>query len=227
MEMQMIFGAAPSVANFDQLSNTLVEIAAVLSAVPRGLISRTLDDIMVVAPEGTRIAEKYGDCFKSICKKKTNVLLAENCPLSKKAFKMQKRGVVLGVGFDSTRQEWFLTREKAEKIKNRILPFLGNSHTNLKEIQKIMGTVNNLALICPFLKFYKFAGNQLLGKFAGNEDLVLPIPNLVKEDLVVCVKVAPARLPLQLSTFFLMQLVPNSLFIEGTESTRTKKTIGG
>jgi hypothetical protein len=53
-----------------------------------------------------------------------------------------------------------------------------------------MGTVNNLALICPFLKFYKFAGNQLLGKFAGNEDLVLPIPRLVKDDLVVCVKVA-------------------------------------
>jgi hypothetical protein len=117
------------------------------------------------------------------------VLLADNCPKSKKAFELQKRGVVLGVGFDSTRQEWFYTKAKADKIKNVILPFLRKTHTSLKEMQRIMGMVNNMALIIPFLKFYKFAGNQLMGKFAGNEELVLAIPSRVKEDLLVCMKV--------------------------------------
>jgi hypothetical protein len=53
-----------------------------------------------------------------------------------------------------------------------------------------MGMVNNMALIIPFLKFYKFAGNQLLGRFAGDEGMVLAIPSRVKEDLLVCAKVA-------------------------------------
>jgi hypothetical protein len=87
-------------------------------------------------------------------------------------------------------KEWFYTKAKADKIKIAILPFLRITHTNLKEVQKIMGMVNNMALIIPFLKFYKFAGNQLMGRFAGIEELVLAMPSRVKEDLLVCVKVA-------------------------------------
>jgi predicted RNA-binding protein with PUA domain len=67
-----------------------------------------------VSPVGTNFAEKFGTAFKALCKK-TNVLLAENCPKNEKAFELQKTGIVLGIGFKSKSQEWFLKRKKSEK----------------------------------------------------------------------------------------------------------------
>jgi hypothetical protein len=189
LETQMIFGASPSVSNFDQLSNTLVEIVVASEGIPRRLVNRTLDDISIVSPKDSNFAMVFGTAFKELCKK-TNVLLAENCPKNEKAFELQKKGIVLGIGFNSASQEWFLTRKKSEKIRLQIQATCGKGYSNLKDWQKTMGQVNNLALMAPFLKFFKFSGNQLLGAFSGNEDIVLKIPDNVKEDLKVCAKVA-------------------------------------
>jgi hypothetical protein len=193
LETQMIFGASPSVANFDQLSNTLVEITTARAKIPRRLVNRTLDDITVVAPEGTKFAEDFGATFKKLCKN-TNVLLAENCPKNEKAFELQKTGIVLGIGFNSEKQVWFLPKKKSEKIRAKILEELKKSHTSLHDWQKTMGLINNLSLMAPFLRFFKFSGNQMLGAFAGNEGIALKIPVHVKEDLIVCAKVAESAL---------------------------------
>jgi hypothetical protein len=189
LETQMIFGASPSVANFDQLSNTLVEIVVAEERIPRKLVNRTLDDITIVAPKGTIWAEKFGTAFKELCCQ-TNVLLASNCPNNEKAFELQKSGIVLGIGFNSEKLEWFLTQKKSDKIKNNILTAYNKSHTCLNDWQKTMGLINNLALMAPLLKFFKFSGNQLLGTFAGNENIVIQLPKNVKDDLLVCAKVA-------------------------------------
>jgi hypothetical protein len=189
----MIFGASPSVANFDQLSNTLVEITIAREKIPKRFVNRTLDDITVVGPEGTKFAEEFGAALKKLCKD-TNVLLAENCPKNEKAFELQKSGIVLGIGFDSEKQVWYLPKKKSEKIRVKILEELKKSHTNLRDWQRTMGLINNLAQMAPFLKFYKFSGNQMLGAFAGNENTVIKIPDNVKEDLTVCAKVAESAL---------------------------------
>ena len=47
--------------------------------------------------------------------------LAENCPKAEKAFENVTRGTVLGVGFDSTKMEWFLSKEKADKVIRRCM----------------------------------------------------------------------------------------------------------
>jgi hypothetical protein len=164
-----------------------VELSVAKSGVPRKVINRTLDDITVVSPEGASSAEQFGSCFKEICKQ-CNVLIAENCPKNEKAFECQQSGIVLGIGFDSPKLEWFLPKKKAAKIRNNILTALHREYTSLHEWQKTMGLINNLALMAPFLKFYKFAGNQLLGAFKDDNNVLLKIPALVK-DLKVCLKV--------------------------------------
>jgi hypothetical protein len=193
LETQMIFGAAPSVANFDQLSNTLVVLTMAMSKIPRHLVNRTLDDITVVSPASKTFAEDFGRCFKELCRQ-TDVLIADNCPKKEKAFELQTRGIVLGIGFNSEKLEWFLTQKKADKIKNNILSALRKGYTCLRDWQKTMGLINNLALMAPFLKFFKFSGNQLLGAFGGNENIVLEIPANVRRDLLVCAKVAVSAL---------------------------------
>jgi hypothetical protein len=50
-ELNMIFGASPSVSNYDRLANTLTEVAVAKSGIPRRYVMRTLDDIPVVAPD--------------------------------------------------------------------------------------------------------------------------------------------------------------------------------
>jgi hypothetical protein len=143
----------------------------------------------VVTPADKDYAAQFGDCFKKICRQ-TNVLIADNCPNNEKAFELQTSGIVLGIGFDSSKLEWFLTKKKADKIKNNIMSAINSRHTCLRDWQKTMGLINNLALMAPFLKFFKFSGNQLLGAFRGDESVLLTIPDNVKADLLVCAKVA-------------------------------------
>ena len=48
-----------------------------------------------------------------------------------------------------------------------------------------MGSVNDLAQMCPLLKFYKRSGNDLIRKFGGNENILIMVPEELKKDLAV------------------------------------------
>jgi hypothetical protein len=111
----MIFGASPSVSNFDRLGSTLLELAVLNSGFPRFRVHRTLDDIPLVAPQGSEGAIAFGAAFKEICEK-TGVKIATNCPNKEKAFENETSGIVLGIGFNTERLEWFLPAKKADKI---------------------------------------------------------------------------------------------------------------
>jgi hypothetical protein len=212
-ETRMIFGASPSVANFDILGATLVELAVAESGVPRHLVSRALDDIPVLAPKGTNWSAKFGNAFKSICAD-CGVKVAENCPRNVKAFENQKKGTVLGIVFDSVKQEWSLAREKADKIIRAIQVFSETTYVDLKQTQSVMGLVNDLAQMSPILKFFKYSGNSFLGSFSGNEAIVKSPSSQLKKDLMVCLKVAnqarvglpiafrPSSPPLKAKQFF-------------------------
>ena len=69
--------------------------------------------------------------MRAICAE-VKISLADNCPLAEKAFKMVTRGTVLGVGFDSERMEWYLSREKADKVVRRWLTLAAGQHSDLK-----------------------------------------------------------------------------------------------
>jgi hypothetical protein len=188
-ETKMIFGASPSVANFDILGSTIVELAVQKCSIPRYLVSRALDDIPVLAPRGTAWTYKFSRALKQLCAD-CGIKLAENCPENKKAFEHQKKGTVLGIIFNSESMEWSLSHEKAEKLIVKVQQFSDTKYVDLKKTQGVMGSVNDLAQMAPFLKFFKSSGNKFLGDFCNNEMILKAPSEQMRKDLLVCSKVA-------------------------------------
>ena len=88
----------------------------------------------------------------------------------------QTKGTVLGVGFDSNSMSWFFSKEKAEKVVKRCLDVAGSTHVDLKQMQQLMGSVNDLGQMCPTVKFHKRAGNVFLASFEGNYHVIRIVP---------------------------------------------------
>jgi len=212
-ETQMIFGATPSVSNFDRLGSTIVELAVLDSNIPRKLVSRTLDDIPVVAPTGTSYTEDFTKSLKNICGR-LNLKLAEICPKKEKAFECSTEGIVLGIGFDTRKMEWYLPKEKADKFIAGALNLIYGKCCSLKQLQTVMGYINCLAQMNRFLKPYQFGGNRMLAEFGGDESIILSLQEKVKEDILVCTRFAnsaregipiasrPSQIPLLYKEFY-------------------------
>jgi hypothetical protein len=187
-ESNMIFGASTSVANFDRLGSMLVESAVAKSGIQRKYVSRTLDDIPVIAPAGSANTLRFGMALRGICQA-SNILLAENCPEKVKAFEHSRQGVVLGIAFDSEKMQRALPSRKADKFLRQIIDTIHIDYISLNELQKVMGILNDLILMCPFVKPWRGNGNQLIGDFHQNEEIVLQVPEQLKKDLCIFARV--------------------------------------
>jgi hypothetical protein len=188
-ETQMVFGGVPSVSNFDRLGKTIVDLTLAKSNIPAKFVFRTLDDIPVVAPENTGITRKFSESLFEICEY-LKVPLAKECPNNEKAFQNQTRGIVLGIGFDCKKSEWFLPEKKSEKVASACLKVVKTSFMTLKQVQEVMGLVNDLAQMCPFIKPFRYCGNTFMAEFAKREDILLEVPYRMKMDMYVCANVA-------------------------------------
>ena len=189
VETQQSFGGKPSPQNFDKLAKTKDLIVCIESKTPRNHVFRALDDSPCVAPAGSGIVERFSAKMVELCGK-FNMPLADNCPKAEKAFQLQTRGIVLGVGFDSSDMSWFLTKEKSDKIVERCFAVKLSSHVGLKQIQKLMGSINDLGQMSQTVKFHRRAGNAFLRSFNGNESLVKLVPEKLKAELSVIAKIA-------------------------------------
>jgi len=122
--------------------------------------------------------------------------------------------VVLGIGFDSRNMSWFLPKEKADKVIRRCIDTINSEYMDLKQTQKLMGSINDLAQMCPLLKFHKSRGNCMMRKFKGNENILIRIDDDMKSDLKIIAKIAesardglpiagrPCKPPLSTLTFY-------------------------
>ena len=164
METRLSFGGKPSPTNFDSLGKTKDLLVCLETNTPRFRVPRALDDSLCVASVNSGIVERFSKEMRKVCEE-LNIPLAENCPKSEKAFENVTRGTVLGIGFDSTDLSWFLPGEKADKIIRRCLDAASAAFLDLKQVQKLMGFVNDLAQMCPPLKPHKRSGNRMLAKF--------------------------------------------------------------
>ena len=189
IETRMSFGGKPSPTNFDSLAKTKDLLVCISSNTPKFRVKRALDDSPCVAPANSGIVERFSEDMKSICKE-LNIPLAANCPKAEKAFELVTRGTVLGIGFDSTDMTWYLSDEKAEKIVRRCLDGARAGLLDLHQVQKIMGSVNDLAQMCPLLKCHQRSGNEFLAKFGGDRKILKAPPEKMKKDLEVVAKVA-------------------------------------
>ncbi len=189
IETQQTFGGIPSVCNFDREGNTIKTLATIKSKVPKDSVLRILDDTSNIGKKGTGRAAAFSKEMKKICSF-INMPLAQNCPNKEKAFEVEERGIVMGIGFDSRNMTWFLPKEKGERTIRRCLDIYDKQVVDLKTMEKVMGSVNDLAQMAPFVKFYKNSGNALLTSFEGNYDRLRTVPAIVKQDMLVCAKIA-------------------------------------
>ncbi len=112
---------------------------------------RTLDDVPIVTPNGTDWCEEFSAKYKKVCRA-TNIRIAEDCPTHEKAFTSQQEGAVLGIKFTTTKLEWSLLKEKADDLIRKILWAVNADIMSLKQNQQLLGSLNDLSQMCPFIK---------------------------------------------------------------------------
>jgi len=189
VETQETFGGIPSVCNFDREGNTFQILVIKESKVKRDTVFRILDDTSHICRKNSKDGEKFCKAMRDLCTE-VDMPLAPICAKNEKAFEQQTRGIVMGVGFDSSDMTWFLSREKAEKVARRCMEIRNASYATLKQMQKAMGSVNDMSQMIPFVKFYKASGNSFLASFKGNYELMRLVTRELKEDMLVLAKIA-------------------------------------
>ena len=191
MDTQQIFGASTAVANFDNLVSTVVDIALTKCTIPRELIHRTLDDTACVASPESGRSEEFSKAYKETCTD-LNIKLAEDCPMSEKAFTNQTRGTVLGIQFDTTSQAWRLSNQKAGDILSDIHTIIHGGHVSLGQLEIAAGRMANFGQMCPFLQAFKRPLNDLLASFKEDYELLLEVSDQLIRDLRVWAAVVTA-----------------------------------
>jgi hypothetical protein len=170
------------VSNFDILGNTVQTLARSVGKLPKNWCQRQLDDNPVVAPAKTGWCESYSREYESVCEK-INIKLAAECPKKDKAFKNEKKGKVLGIWFDTSKMEWSLPSEKAEKARRAIFEVYNSETISLHTLQSLVGRLNDIALMCPFLSAFRRNISALLAN--ATEVSEITVPNSAKDDLLV------------------------------------------
>ena len=184
IETRQIFGAKSSVSNFDAVGETLKIIAQAKSDTSQSFILRQLDDLICVAPKDSGICENFTKRYKELCAK-CNVNVADDCPLSDKAFSNQKRGKVLGVLFDTTDLTWKLPDKKAEKCLVLLEKALKDPWVSLLDLQRLHGRLNNICQMCPFLKCFKQPLNSCLEGKDDDPNRQIVLSQSAKDDILV------------------------------------------
>jgi len=188
IESQMVFGASSSVANYDALSKTVMDLAISSCGIPRHWVHRTLDDVPVVAPANTPWTRTFTEAYISTCRD-LDILLASPCPLKEKAFSNETEGRVLGIWFHTPSLSWSYPADKLVPLVRDIQQVLSSGASMLRQFQKILGSINDVAQMCPFLKAFRKPANDFMTSFKEDTLLTLPVPGQVKLDLAVCQRV--------------------------------------
>jgi hypothetical protein len=186
VETRQVFGAKTSVCNYDIVGETLKLIALIESEIPATFVLRQVDDVPVVAPEKSGLCENFSATYKKVCGE-LNVKLAPDCPIMDKAFTCQKRGKVLGVKFDSTDLTWSLSDKKIQNALGSVKMAVTNDDISLKDCQRLVGRLNDVGQLCPFMKIFKQPISQCLAAIPSNADpgTRVEISAEAKDDLLV------------------------------------------
>jgi len=156
------------------------------SEIPATFVLRQVDDVPVVAPGESGLCENFSATYKKICGD-LNVKLAPDCPIMDKAFTCQTRGKVLGVKFDSNDLTWSLSDKKIQNALGSVKMAMTNDDISLKECQRLVGRLNDVGQLCPFMKIFKQPISQCLAAIPSNADpgTRVEISAEAKDDLLV------------------------------------------
>jgi hypothetical protein len=183
VETQQIFGSQKAVENFDRLGNTIHRISVIESGIDPATAPRQLDDVVCVSPAKSDNCKRFTDVFMKNCKE-LNVPLADFCPKFEKAFYCSNYGKVLGVQFNTSTLCWKLPDEKIEKTLEAISHAYKSKTMDLQSMQSLMGRLNNVSIMCPFLNGFKKPLNETLGHLQRSGGQI-PLTDQGKKDLLV------------------------------------------
>jgi hypothetical protein len=138
-----------------------------------------------------RLDPRLHRSYTEFCKD-LNIKLAQPCPRKDKAFYNETSGRVLGIWFDSSDLSWSYPEDKAIPLIREVLIMLEIGEANLKTMQSVMGSINDVASLCPFLKEWRLPSLSIQSSFQEREDIVLPGPAQVRADMMVCCRVIMA-----------------------------------
>ena len=111
------------------------------------------------------------------------VKLAKCCPLKDKAFTDSTKGTVLGIVFDSEELSWHLPEEKRIEYMNSIHEMLQSEATTKESVQKLLGRLNFVSMMSPFMRTFKKNLQELLRELEESEQSTLPLSDEAREDL--------------------------------------------
>jgi len=182
IETQQIFGARTAVANFDVLGKTVLDIVNANLKIPTNRLHRTLDDVPFVAPAHTNWNSEFVSEYKRVCSI-CNIPLAPDCSKSEKAFSETKIGKVLGIYFNTELLSWKISEEKQIKAQNCIFEALNEKPLILKKFQVLMGRLNDIGQMSPFMKGFKSNLNETLSKLHKSDNVNLTV--YARNELIV------------------------------------------
>jgi len=127
--------------------------------------------------------------------------LATDDPNSVKAFSRQTRGTVLGFTFDTVSSTCLLPEGKFDEVarlaEEALLP--GGEGLPLEDIQKLLGKLESVAQLFPFMKGFRWQLLQWLRAALVEPDRPARLPKAASEDLkiwIAALKTAKSGLPI-------------------------------
>jgi hypothetical protein len=184
IETQQVFGAASAVSAYDRLNHTLAVVAAILADFPANRIHRVLDDLPVVDRSGSEAGPRFCNMYTALCEK-IGVKLAPLCPNNEKAFEAVREGTVLGIRFRTKSLTWSLPTHKKDKIVSAALSALSEEKMTLENMQILMGLLNDLGQMLPFLRGFRHNLNAFLATLLDPETEPTVLPIQAAKDLKV------------------------------------------
>jgi hypothetical protein len=129
-----------------------------------------------VAQPATGWWQEFSTVYKAVCGE-LNVPLAEDCLKKEKAFTNETSGTVLGVQFDAD--------QKIKTIQNSIHNIYVAGHADLKQVERLVGRLNNFGQMMPLLSTFRRPMNEFLAAFKEDYEILLPVPEELKNDLEI------------------------------------------
>ena len=156
VELKLVFGDRMACQYFDRFHDCILR-AFVLPAsfFPPIAMGKTVDDIPAVAPENakealTRFVREYRSTLATL-----NIKAAPDDPTHTKAFDCSTEGEVLGIRFDTVSFTWSLPKEKLCSLIADLHKLAARKSTHsLRELEAILGKLNNVSMLCPALKTF-------------------------------------------------------------------------
>ncbi len=100
--------------------------------------------------------------------------LAKDCPNFEKAFSNATLGKMLGIFFYTKTLSWSLPKEKIEKTLSIIHAIESKNTICLLEMRQLMGSLNHIGQMCPFLLNFRFNLNLVQALCNKNPQVTLP-----------------------------------------------------